>query len=30
LACSPKPDPCGMRVFTALSGKETLDAEEAT
>ena len=30
LACYLKSDPCGMRVLTALKGKETLDAEEAT
>ena len=30
VACSPKPDPCVMRVFSALLGKEILDETEAT
>ena len=30
VACSPKPGPCGMRVSSALMGKEILDETEAT
>ena len=30
VACSPRPDPCVMRVSTARMGKEILAEEEAT
>jgi hypothetical protein len=30
VACSPKPDPCVMRVSIARLGKEILDETEAT